>query len=135
MPVVRKFNVGQYIGIVYLADHMKTTRYHNGYVILPKGHPSEGKNYDDIKIDVHGGLTFGERLNKKDAHWLPADLVEEADGRSMYGFDCAHLNDSTNFNGIPHSDNEHYWTADEVEAEVRSMIKQFQRKRHPRRKA
>jgi len=34
----------------------------NGYVALPKGHPCYGKGYDNIDVEVHGGLTFSERL-------------------------------------------------------------------------
>ena len=37
----------------------------NGYVIIPKDHPLNGKNYDEIhdlmpKLDVNGGLTFSK---------------------------------------------------------------------------
>lgn len=31
---------------------------YNGYVALPKGHPSYGKHYDDIDVEVHGGVTY-----------------------------------------------------------------------------
>lgn len=48
-----------------------------GYVIIPIGHELYSKDYQDINIDVHGGLTFGE-YNEKE-HWI--------------GFDCAHLGD------------------------------------------
>ena len=43
----------------------------NGYITLPLTHPDYGKNYNDIDVHVHGGLTFSEN------------------GR--FGFDCAHL--------------------------------------------
>jgi hypothetical protein len=29
-----------------------------GYVGVPSGHPLHGKDYDDARVDVHGGLTF-----------------------------------------------------------------------------
>jgi hypothetical protein len=48
-----------------------------GYVYIPEGHPLFGKGYDEIDIDVHGGLTFSERVGK---YWL-------------IGFDCAHMGD------------------------------------------
>lgn len=41
-----------------------------GYVTLPETHPDTGKDYDQLPIEVHGGLTFG-------------------DG-GKFGFDCAH---------------------------------------------
>lgn len=141
MPIVKRFDVGKYIGIVYQME--KWSEHHNGYVVLPKGHPSEGKDYDAINMSVHGGLTFGTKIGK-DRHWLPADLVKEAKGRWMYGFDCAHYQDAQfpqdhpktieKVERFPSMGKEHYWTADEVEAEVREMITQFQRKRKSRRK-
>lgn len=69
----------------------------NGYVFIPKDHPSYGMDYNDLdeSFDVHGGLTFsGELNNKKDG------TVHFA-----LGFDCAHFNDIT-----PHlSDSEYFY--------------------------
>jgi hypothetical protein len=45
-----------------------------GYASIPKDHPFFGKNYYDIEIDVHGGLTYSEF--KDNEYWI--------------GFDCAH---------------------------------------------
>jgi hypothetical protein len=45
-----------------------------GYVTVPDGHPCEGKDYDELDVEVHGGLTFG-------------------DG-AKFGFDCAHFYDA-----------------------------------------
>lgn len=44
-----------------------------GYVTLPDGHPCVGKGYNDLAIQVHCGLTYG-------------------DG-ATFGFDCAHYCD------------------------------------------
>jgi len=44
-----------------------------GYVTVPEGHPHYGKGYDDVRADVHGGLTY--------AH------------EGTFGFDCAHIED------------------------------------------
>ena len=55
-----------------------------GYVGLPKGHEHEKKHYDDIDVDVHGGLTYSS---------IAHDLWAK-DGYHWYlGFDCAHLED------------------------------------------
>lgn len=51
----------------------------NGYVMLPKSHIWYGKDYDDIPINVHGGLTYGEK-NDSD-YWV-------------IGFDTAHAGDN-----------------------------------------
>lgn len=58
-----------------------STGWGNGYVALPEGHKYYGVNYDDVPVDVHYGLTYGES--------------EEIDGKSYWvvGFDCAHLGD------------------------------------------
>lgn len=45
-----------------------------GYVQIPKDHMLFEKHYDDIQIDVHGGLTYSNFY--KDEYWI--------------GFDCAH---------------------------------------------
>lgn len=34
-----------------------------GYVLLPFNHPFYGKDYDDINIYIHGGLTFGQKFD------------------------------------------------------------------------
>ena len=48
-----------------------------GYVALPKSHPAAGKDYDDLAIYVHGGLTYG---------------VTTEEG-AIFGFACAHGDD------------------------------------------
>jgi len=51
----------------------------NGYVAIPKGHEMWGKGYDDIPVEVHGGLTYASEDEKTD-EWV-------------VGFDCNHYND------------------------------------------
>lgn len=61
--------------------------------IMPMGHRCgyvgvskevfEGKGYDDLDIEVHGGLTYAR---------------DEEDGLRWYGFDCAHLGDARDVN-------------------------------------
>ncbi len=48
-----------------------------GYVSLPKSHPAASKDYDDLEIYVHGGVTYG---------------VTTEEG-TIFGFDCAHCDD------------------------------------------
>ena len=52
-----------------------------GYVGVPEGHPMYGKHYDDVNVDVHGGLTFS---NDEDGLWL-------------FGYDCSHWGDAKDF--------------------------------------
>ena len=88
-----------------------------GYVGVPAGHPAHGKDYDDVDVSVHGGLTFsghcqpaahghGALAHDREflasgARVLPgADVDEwrvchapapgEPDDRFWFGFDCGH---------------------------------------------
>lgn len=65
----------------------------NGYVLLPEGHEYHGKDYDDIPVEVHGGLTFATKVTKEMLeHW---DQLDESDlGKWMVGWDSAHYGDS-----------------------------------------
>jgi hypothetical protein len=65
----------------------------NGYVVLPKGHFLEGVHYDDIDVDVHGGLTFSDTVNAfMVMNW--EGLTEEDLGCWCVGFDTAHYMDN-----------------------------------------
>lgn len=68
------------------------------------------KSYDDLPIDVHGGLTYG--------------TIEE-DGFDWFGFDCAHLGDRTQGLLPPLRGDEHFWSLEEVVKETEEMAKQF----------
>jgi len=74
----------------------------NGYVKLPAGHKYYGVHYDDIPVDVHGGLTYSEQEGD---YWV-------------VGFDTAH-----------YMDNENTWPKERVieEAErLRDQLMQFE---------
>ena len=61
--------------------------------IMPMGHRCgyvgvnaetfKDKGYDDLDVDVHGGLTYAR---------------DEEDGLRWYGYDCAHLGDARDIN-------------------------------------
>jgi len=76
----------------------------NGYCAVPKNHPDFGKDYSDLDIDVHGGLTFGEQ-GGSDERWPDSNLF-------WFGFDTAHY-----FSGI--------WSEDQVARETERMAEQF----------
>lgn len=69
----------------------------NGYVHLPKGHKWYGVDYDDIPVDIHGGLTYAR---EEDDHWV-------------IGFDTAH-----------YQDNKQNWSKEAVEAETQRLLEQ-----------
>ena len=78
----------------------------NGYVAIPKDHPDWGKDYDEIGVNVHGGLTYGQQGRDSDLYW--------------YGFDTAHSGDAWG-----DRDYGHRWTAEEVEKETEKLALQF----------
>jgi hypothetical protein len=58
-----------------------------GYVAVPKGHPAYGRDYNELNVDVHGGLTFGSMGEGK----------YHPEGHYWLGFDCAHSGDLSPF--------------------------------------
>lgn len=74
--------------------------YANGYVAVPKDPPYFGKFYEDVDIQIHGGLTFsasGDRITAKD---LPETEVIEGclhnldENWWVFGFDTCHYMDT-----------------------------------------
>jgi hypothetical protein len=57
-----------------------------GYVEIPRTHPYYEKEYSDIDVDVHGGLTFSA-YSKEMPYDTPA-------GFWVLGFDCIHYGDA-----------------------------------------
>lgn len=49
-----------------------------GYVSVPAEHPLHGKDYNEVDLDVHGGVTYA---GMRDDLW-------------WFGYDCAHLGDA-----------------------------------------
>lgn len=72
----------------------------NGYVIIPKGHKAHGLDYDDIKVSVHGGLTFARPINEllevknEGVNW--DELTNEDKDGWLVGFDTCHVGDNKN---------------------------------------
>ena len=61
----------------------------NGYVVIFKGHTMYGKHYDEVPVDVHGGLTFSKYANE--INW--PEITEEMKDGWVFGFDTAHYSD------------------------------------------
>jgi len=67
----------------------------NGYVVIPKGHPLHGKDYDKIHdliptLTVNGGLTLADYADN--LQWK--ELPEGSEGAWVVGFDTAHIGDT-----------------------------------------
>lgn len=82
-----------------------------GYVVLKKSHPLFGRKYEDIGLEVHGGLTFAGY---------------NSDEEYMIGFDCAHLGDiSPGIISIPLID-ETYRNIEYVKTELKGLVDQLE---------
>jgi hypothetical protein len=67
----------------------------NGYLVIDdKNHPWFGKHYNDISVDVHGGLTYSESVNARTVKHFD-DITENDVGSWLIGFDTCHFGDST----------------------------------------
>ena len=69
-----------------------------GYVGVEETHPAFGQGYDDVDVDVHGGLTFADRCQEGPIEKQPELICHipdagESDNIWWLGFDCAHAND------------------------------------------
>ena len=78
----------------------------NGYVAVPPTHPAYKMDYDTLmySIDVHGGLTYSQFGNGKNA---PKDWW-------VFGFDTSHWNDNLD-----------KWPKEAVEAETKRLYCQL----------
>jgi hypothetical protein len=61
-----------------------------GYVAVPPGHPLHGRDFGDLDLSCHGGLTYGAACRGDVCH-KPAP--GEPDNVWWFGFDCAHSRD------------------------------------------
>lgn len=73
--------------------------YANGYVAVPRDHPFFGKDYDDVDIEAHGGLTFaapGSNISKDlpETEVLEGCLYDLDEDWWVFGFDTCHYSDS-----------------------------------------
>lgn len=85
-----------------------------GYVGIPPSHPWFRISYEELPINIHGGLTYSSMNEYRDEQCGVVGLY-------WVGFDCNHAGDS-NVNEVnPHG---HIWTLDEVGIETNSMADQ-----------
>ena len=61
-----------------------------GYVAIPKGHKYYGVDYDDIDVDVHGGLTHSALVVGDENY----DVFKDYVGYWVVGFDTCHAGDN-----------------------------------------
>src|SRR5262245_4121089 len=62
-----------------------------GYVAVPPGHRWHGKDYDEVPVEVHGGLTYSDRcVGEPGEEICHVPLSGEPEDVFWFGFDCAH---------------------------------------------
>lgn len=100
-----------------------------GYVGVPPGHPAHGKGYDDVAVDVHGGLTYADACEETTEEGTGICHVP-LEGRPAHvwwlGFDCAHYRDlvPSMVSAMPPTDGR-YRDIAYVEAEVTRLAEQL----------
>ncbi len=86
----------------------------NGYVVIFKGHLMYGKNYNEVPVNIHGGLTYSESVNSAMENGNFPELTEEMKDGWVFGFDTAH-----------YCDDMERWPKEAVEKETEDLKSQF----------
>lgn len=90
----------------------------NGYVIVPKKHPIYGLDYESIKVDINGGLTFAssvkELIEQDWAGFKDITIPKRLQNGWVVGFDTAHYGDTLE-----------KWSKEAVEAETERLKQQL----------
>lgn len=86
------------------------------YVEIPQNSKNYKKNYDDIDILVHGGLTYSKKYLNFENQTLEGWFI---------GWDYAHYGDYVGALGDLIKDNGKKWTTKEIIADVFSVCKQL----------
>lgn len=89
------------------------------YIGIPASHPLAGRDYDDIPLDVHGGLTFahtGDGLRPEGMFWYGWDYGHSGD-KSFYDLDYPQF----------HRPESTAWTVEMVKQEIWSATYNFEK--------
>lgn len=103
-----------------------------GYVGISPGHPWYLKDYRDLDVDVHGGLTYGKLCQEGEPI---CHVPQEGEPAEVYwiGFDCGHIEDiipgmdaSIKKLGLPplRMGGESYKTIDYIKEQVKHLAEQ-----------
>lgn len=82
-------------------DFFANGGYANGYVAVPPEHPYYGKDYDNVPVEIHGGLTFDSdaaSINlSTTGDWDNLEFLGEETSLPndfwVFGFDTLHYGD------------------------------------------
>lgn len=84
------------------------------YVGVEKGHPLFGKDYDNIYIKCHGGLTYAGCLTH---------VTKSENSKWFIGWDYAHYGDYMGYDAL--DCNCKQWTTGKIFEEVKNVIEQI----------
>jgi hypothetical protein len=82
----------QHSGYACLLKRSKRLGVWCGYVAVPPGHPMHGQQYDEVAVEVHGGLTYASKCNQS-LGICHVPQPGESDDVWWLGFDCGHPGD------------------------------------------
>ena len=124
----KEVNMKKYKGVYYLIKQNPRMYFWLAYIKLPKNHKwAKKKDYDDIPLDCHGGLTFMKTFTGKETkeeNWWGFTKG------TWIGWDYGHVGDFIDYGftfskGHTFIDTEKKWEYEEVEEEVKEVIKQL----------
>ena len=123
----------EHAGLLCAVVQAKEAGHRCGYVRVPPSHSAHGKDYNELDVSVHGGLTFGA-----------IEPCAHEDGVGFwFGFDCVHSGDASYDPSVKPEDvsepvrmcmeidrkypigGQHYWLQDEVESETEQLAEQL----------
>jgi hypothetical protein len=115
--------VDEATGLDCLMKRHERTLHWCGYVGVPSGHPWNGKSWDDVSADVHGGITYAEACDGDPTSGVCHVAKSGDDDVWWLGFDWAHWGDL-----MPQAGYEQpsatYRTAEWVKKEVEDLARQ-----------
>lgn len=118
--IVDVLDSGKCFGYQYYILNLGT--HPTAYVEIPNTHSCYKKRYDEIDIDVHGGLTYS-----KDYLYIPEN--ENLKNSWFIGWDYAHAGDyfgyNENFLLYLQERNNKKWTTKEIQQDVYSVCEQL----------
>lgn len=92
------------------------------YIEIPRNHKCYIKSYNDIDIEVHGGLTYSKE-------YLYISEEQKLDNSWFIGWDYAHCGDYLGYEKIFPSylqTEDKKWTTEEIQQEVFKVCKQLE---------
>lgn len=109
-------------GLPCLAKRHPRSGHWCGYVGVSEGHAAFEKPYDDVSVDVHGGLTYADFCDGEPGTGI-CHLPEAGEPERVwwFGFDCHHYPDYSPQDKINERDRpESFWIVD-PEARYRTL--------------